>query len=142
MAQKVTKLLKMAFLGHQTFFVAEKVTKLAKTLQRSHFTEFQRFLIRWHGQCRLEEYSQGQKCPKKWQNYFFLPRKLYQMLIFSWLVSPPFLHQRSASPSLSPALGLPPRFSPTGLSIPHPPAQNKPSTWASFDIPSCAESLG
>ena len=65
MAKKVTKLLKMAPSGHQTFFVAEKITKLAQTLQRSHFTEFQLFLNRWHGQCGVEEYSKWAKMSNK-----------------------------------------------------------------------------
>ena len=65
MAQKVTKLLKMAPFGHQTFFVAQKVTKLTKTRQRSHFTDFQRFLIRWHGQCVVEEYNKGAKMSER-----------------------------------------------------------------------------
>ena len=141
----VTQLFKMVPFGHQTFFMAKKVTKLAQARQRSHFTDFYRKIILLHGYvvwrniCKEVKMSQ-----KKWQTNFFLPRKLYQkkMRISSWLVSPPFLHQRSASLLLSRALGLPPHFSPTRLSIPYPPAQNKPSTWASFDIPSCAESLG
>ena len=56
----------MAHFSHQTFVVAQKVTKLTKTRQRSHFTHFQLFLIWWHGQCGVEDIVKGQKCPTKY----------------------------------------------------------------------------